>query len=87
MVTVYGMSDVVGTISINTEKDPYELNVLGDKYADAIGAEVKILLDNAYLKAQKVILEHMDKLHEVAQTLLKQETITEKEFDEIFKEN
>ena len=87
MVTVYGMSDVVGTISINTEKDPYELNVLGDKYADAIGAEVKILLDNAYLKAQKVILEHMDKLHEVAQTLLKQETITEKEFDEIFKED
>ena len=23
MVTVYGMSDVIGPISINTEKDPY----------------------------------------------------------------
>ena len=84
MVTVYGMSDVVGTISINTEKDPYELQLLGEKYTDAIGAEVKILLDNAYSKAQQLILEHMDKLHEVAQTLLKQETITEKEFDKIF---
>lgn len=84
MVTVYGMSDVVGTISINTEKDPYELQLLGEKYADAIGAEVKILLDNAYRKAQKLILEHMDKLNEVAQTLLKQETINEEEFKRIF---
>ena len=84
MVTVYGMSDVVGTISINTEKDPYELQLLGEKYADAIGAEVKILLDTAYMKAQKLIVEHMDKLHEVAETLLKQETITEEEFEKIF---
>ncbi len=85
MVTVYGMSDVVGTISINLDKDPYELQLLGEKYTDAIGAEVKILLDTAYTKAQKIILEHMDKLHEVAQTLLKNETITEQEFEEIFK--
>lgn len=85
MVTIYGMSDVVGTISINPDKDPYELQLLGEKYTDAIGAEVKILLDTAYAKAQKMILEHMDKLHEVAQTLLKNEIITEQEFEEIFK--
>ena len=84
MITVYGMSDVVGNISINTEKDPYELQLLGEKYADAIGAELKILLDNAYLKAQKLIVEHMDKLHEVAQTLLEKETISEEEFEKIF---
>ena len=84
MVTVYGMSDVVGQISINTEKDPYELQMLGEKYADAIGAEVKILLDTAYVNAQKLLLEHMDKLHEVANTLLEKETITEKEFEKIF---
>ena len=84
MVTVYGMSDVVGQISINTEKDPYQLQILGEKYADAIGAEIKILLDTAYINAQKIIIEHMDKLHEVAGTLLKQETITEKEFEKIF---
>lgn len=85
MVTVYGMSDVVGTISINTEKDPYELQLLGEKYADAIGAEVKILLDTAYLRAQTIISNHMDKLQEVAQTLLQKETITEAEFERIFK--
>ena len=86
MVTLYGMSDVVGTISINTEKDPYELQLLGEKYADAIGAEVKILLDTAYLKAQTLISNHIDKLHEVAQTLLEKETITESEFERIFNE-
>ena len=84
MVTVYGMSEIVGTISINVDKDPYELQLLGEKYADAIGAEVKILLDTAYSNAQKMILEHLDKLHEVAQTLLKQETINEEEFEKIF---
>jgi len=84
MVVTYGMSDVVGNIYINTEKDPYELQLLGEKYTDAIGAEVKILLDEAYVKAQLLIREHMDKLHEVAQTLLKQETISEEEFKKIF---
>ena len=86
MVTKYGMSDVVGQISINTDKDPYELQMLGDRYLDAIGAEVKVLLDEAYLKAQTLISNHMDKLHEVAQTLLEKETITETEFEKIFKE-
>lgn len=85
MVTVYGMSDIVGTISINPERDPYELQLLGEKYTDVIGAEVKILLDTAYSKAQKIIIEHMDKLHIVAKTLLEQETINENEFEEIFK--
>lgn len=85
MVTVYGMSDVVGTISINPERDPYELQLLGEKYTDVIGAEVKILLDTAYSKAQKIIIEHIDKLHIVAKTLLEQETINENEFEEIFK--
>ena len=84
MVTIYGMSEVVGQISINTDRDPYELQLLGDKYADAIGAEIKILLDSAYLKAQTLISNHMDKLHEVAQTLLEKETITESEFEKIF---
>lgn len=84
MVTVYGMSDVVGTISINVEKDPYELQLLGEKYTDVIGAEVKILLDNAYEKAQRLITEHMDKLNQVAETLIKKETINEEEFEEIF---
>ena len=67
------------------DKDPYELQLLGEKYTDAIGAEVKILLDTAYSKAQEIITEHMDKLNAVAQTLLAKETINSEEFEKIFK--
>lgn len=84
MVTVYGMSDIVGTISINTEKDPYQLQLLGDKFSDAIGAEIKILIDDAYIKAQTILSNHMDKLNQVAETLIKQEVISEEEFERFF---
>ena len=86
MVTVYGMSSLVGNISINTEKDPYELQILGEKFGDAIGAEIKLLLDGAYIKAQSIIKEHMEQLEIIAQTLLKKETIGEEEFENILKE-
>ena len=86
MVTVYGMSDSIGTIYINTEKDPYELQLLGEKFTDAIGAEIKILIDDAYIKAQTIISNHMDKLNAVAETLMKQEIISEEEFERFFED-
>ena len=84
MVTVYGMSETVGTIFINVEQDPYELQLLGDKFSDAIGAEIKILLDDAYIKAQTIISNHMDKLNLVAEALMKKEVISEEEFESFF---
>ena len=74
-----------GPISINTEKDPYELQLLGEKFGDAIGAEVKILLDNAYATAQKLIRENRDKLDKVAAALLEKEVISAEEFQELIK--
>ena len=85
MITKYGMSETLGPISINTEQDPYELQLLGEKFGDAIGAEVKILLDNAYETAQKLIRENMDKLDKVAGALLEREVISAEEFQELIK--
>jgi len=85
MITKYGMSENLGPISINTEQDPYELQLLGEKFGDAIGAEVKILLDNAYLKAQTLIRNNMDKLEKVAEALIKREVISSEEFQELIK--
>ena len=84
MVTVYGMSDIVGPISINLEKDPYQVELLGDKFEDAIGAEIKLLIDNAYYQAQKIISEHMDKLEAVANELIRKEIISAEEFESFF---
>ena len=85
MITKYGMSETLGPISINTEQDPYELQMLGEKFGDAIGAEVKILLDNAYITAQKLIHENRDKLDKVANALLEKEVISAEEFQELIK--
>ena len=83
MITVYGMSNSLGPISLKVD-EPYELQMFGENITDEVGTQVKQLIDNAYIEAQKILLDHIDILHRVAQTLLEKETISEKEFDEFF---
>ena len=84
MVTVYGMSNKIGPMSINLEKDPYQMQLLGNNLEDEIGKEVKTILEDAYEKAQRLLSLHRDKLDAVAGVLLEKEVINEKEFEEIF---
>lgn len=86
MVTVYGMDDEIGPISINIDKDPYQLQLLGNNLEDKIGKEVSKILDNAYKRAQEILIEHRDKLDAVAYVLLEKEKIDAKGFDKIFNE-
>ena len=83
MVTVYGMSDVVGPISLKTD-NPYELQLFGENIEDTVGKEIKKLIDTAYKRAEIILRENMNILHEVAQLLLIKETITSEEFEEFF---
>lgn len=85
MVTIYGMSDRIGPISINIEKKPYQMQIFGDGIENAVGQEVKSLIDNAYSKAQALLIEHQDKLHELAAMLIEKEVISEEEFNSLFK--
>ena len=84
MVTVYGMSDRIGPMSINLEKDPYQMQLLGNNLEDEIGKEVKSILEDAYEKAQRLLVLHRDKLDAVAGVLLEKEVINEQEFETIF---
>ena len=83
MVTVYGMSEAIGPISLKTD-NPYELQLFGENIEDTVGKEIKKLIDTAYKKAEIILSENMDILHEVAQELLIKETITSEDFEEIF---
>ena len=83
MVTKYGMSDNLGPIDFQG-KEQNDMFVFGEDIGDKIGAEVKSLIDEAYVNAQKLLIEHRDKLDIIAQTLLKQEKINEQEFNRIF---
>ena len=83
MVTKYGMSDNLGPIDFQG-RDQNDYMIFGENIGDKIGQEVKNLIDIAYNDAQKLLIEHRDKLYIIAQTLLKQEKINEEEFKKIF---
>lgn len=83
MVIVYGMSDKVGPINLK-QKDPYEKQVFGENIDDIAGEEVKILIDNAYKKAQEILLANMETLHKVSARLLEKEIISAEEFETFF---
>lgn len=83
MVTKYGMSDNLGPIDFQG-KEQNDMFVFGENIGDKIGAEVKLLIDEAYNNAQKLLIEHRDKLDIIAQTLLEKEKINEQEFKRIF---
>ena len=83
MITVYGMSKTLGPISLRVD-DPRELQIYGEEIVDEVGTQVKDLVDNAYVEAQKILVANMDILHSVAKLLLEKETITEEEFNSFF---
>ena len=83
MLVVYGMSDSLGPISLKVD-EPYELQIFGEDIVDEVGNQIKILIDEAYIKAQQILLEHRDILDKVAEVLLEKEKITEEEFNSFF---
>jgi cell division protease FtsH len=57
-----------------------------DKTAAKIDDEVMKILDKSYKKALKMLKEHERTLDAIAEYLIREETITGKQFMEIFKE-
>ena len=84
MLTIYGMSDSIGPISLKVD-DPYEIQVFGEKLISEVGEQIQLLIDNAYLSAQRILSEHRDLLDKVALTLLEKEKINAEEFEELFR--
>ena len=91
MVTKYGMSERVGTITLgqNQEevflgRDFAQAKEYSEETAGIIDEEVKSIIDAAYNKAESILREHIDKLHSVAGVLLEKEKIDGDEFDRIF---
>ena len=91
MVTKYGMSDRVGTITLGQNQEEVFLGrdfaqskEYSEETAGIIDEEVKSIIDFAYQKAEDILKEHIDKLHNVAGVLLEKEKIDGDEFDAIF---
>lgn len=90
MVTKYGMSEKLGPISFgsgNDEvfigKDYNHVRNYSETIASAIDAEVEQIISNAYTRTENILNEHIDKLHLIAQTLVKLEKINEQQFNSL----
>ncbi len=88
MIAQYGMSEKFGLMSLERIEDPYlgrhsQLNC-SDKTATEIEQEVKLLLKEKYEEAKKLLSDNRDKLDKIAEFLFEKETITGKEFMDIF---
>ncbi len=93
MVTKYGMSDTLGTITFGSGqeevflgRDWTQTRNYSEETSSKIDEEVKKIIDKAYNKAKEILTMHSDKLHAVANKLLEQEKIEGDEFDTIFEE-
>jgi len=93
MVTKYGMSETLGTITFGSGqeevflgRDWTQTRNYSEETSSKIDEEVKKIIDNAYNRAKEILTMHSDKLHAVANKLLEQEKIEGDEFDAIFAE-
>ena len=84
MITVYGMSDKIGPISLKDNDGQLEYQMFGDDMQDAIGKEVKRLIDVAYKNAQEILKQNIETLHAIATELMAKEKINEEEFNKFF---
>ncbi len=88
MVTQYGMSEEFGLMGLESVENRYldgraVLNC-ADRTAAQIDEVVKRMLQDAYTEAKELLSCNMDALHKIAAFLIKKETITGKEFMEIY---
>lgn len=87
MVSRYGMSDDFGMVALETVTNQYlggdTSLACSEQTASRIDEQVVRIVKDARAKADKILRENEDKLHELAEYLIEKETITGEEFMEI----
>ena len=93
MVTRWGMSERLGTISYSEREDPFAGTALAsgsrdysERTASVIDEEVNRLVKWAYDRAVSLLSEHRATLDRVAQTLRLHETVDAKQLRDIMVE-
>lgn len=88
MITQYGMSEKFGLIGLESIQHRYldgrPVANCGQETASEIDHEVMKMLKESYEEAKRLLGEHRKALDEIAAFLIEKETITGKEFMEIF---
>jgi len=90
MVTRWGLSDRLGPLTYSEESGEVFLGrtvtqhkQVSDVTAHAIDEEVRRLIDTNYQRAKTILQNNLDKLHKMAEALMKYETIDEAQIKDI----
>ena len=82
MVTEWGMSDKIGPLFYGAEQQESFLGYgtparsSSEQMANIIDDEVKRFVEEAHVNAKNILTDHIDELHNIAQSLLEYETLT-----------
>lgn len=90
MVTKWGLSERLGPQAFGEEDGEVFLGhsvtkhkALSDETAHAIDEEVRTVINRNYERSRKILTDNMDKLHAMADALMKYETIDSEQIDDI----
>ena len=85
MVTKYGMTEKFGPIMLDAtrEGDMFPQKLYGEMTAKEVDDEIRGLISTAYAKAKQILQDNRDILENITQALLRLETITGEELDEM----
>ncbi len=90
MVTQYGMSENLGPITYEKDRDTVFLgrdygkhSNFSEKVATEIDKEVRVIIHECYEEARQLIKDNLDLLKKIANYLLEVETLTKEDIDEI----
>lgn len=90
MVTRYGFSDNLGPVvygqgdhEVFLGRDYTNTPSYSDNVAAEIDNEIRTLIESAFTDAEKILNEHMDKLHVVAKYLMKYENVDGATFEKL----
>jgi cell division protease FtsH len=90
MVTKWGLSTKMGPLTYAEEENEVFLGksvsqqkTVSDETAHTIDSEIRNIIDIQYKRATKLIKDNLDKMHVMADALMKYETIDAKQIDEI----
>tara|TARA_B100000965_G_scaffold381475_1_gene378954 strand:- start:1633 stop:3540 length:1908 start_codon:yes stop_codon:yes gene_type:complete len=90
MVTKWGLSNKMGPLAYAEEENEVFLGksvskqkTVSDETAHTIDSEIRKIIDVQYTRAKKLIVDNMDKMHIMADALMKWETIDSGQIDEI----
>ena len=90
MITMYGMSDEFGLVALETVESQYldgrSVMNCSEETAAKVDEAIRRVMKECYEKAKAMLTENREILDRAAQFLIEKETITGKQFMEIFRE-